>query len=204
MAKSEVAVGSARCALRTAGPRDGPCVLLLHGAAFSSKTWEELGTLALLADKRFRVVAVDLPGYGESKGAVVDPHTFVVELLDALAIAKAALVAPSMSGNYAFPAVIAHPERCAAFVPIAPAGLEEHLDALKGCTVPTLVVWGAQDRVFPPAGADALVAAMSGAEKLMLEGAAHPCYLDRPAEFHARLAEFLAKTMSTAGTNGGR
>ena len=37
-------------------------VVLLHGQAFSSKTWEELGTLALLATNGFQALAMDLPG----------------------------------------------------------------------------------------------------------------------------------------------
>lgn len=36
-------------------------VLLLHGAKYSAQTWQELGTLSLLADAGFRVAAVDLP-----------------------------------------------------------------------------------------------------------------------------------------------
>jgi pimeloyl-ACP methyl ester carboxylesterase len=41
-------------------------VLLLHGAAFTSQTWVELKTLIALGDAGFRVVALDLPGYGKS------------------------------------------------------------------------------------------------------------------------------------------
>ena len=37
-------------------------MVLLHGQAFSSKTWEELGTLALLATNGFQALAMDLPG----------------------------------------------------------------------------------------------------------------------------------------------
>ena len=37
-------------------------VLLLHGMAFSSRNWEEIGTLSLLAALGYRAVAVDLPG----------------------------------------------------------------------------------------------------------------------------------------------
>lgn len=43
-------------------PHRRPDVLLLHGQAFTSKTWEALGTLALLAGEGYRAVAIDLPG----------------------------------------------------------------------------------------------------------------------------------------------
>ena len=39
-------------------------VLLLHGAAFSSETWEKLGTLQYLSAMGHRAVAIDVPGEG--------------------------------------------------------------------------------------------------------------------------------------------
>lgn len=37
-------------------------IVLLHGQAFTSKTWEELGTLSLLATHGYQAFALDLPG----------------------------------------------------------------------------------------------------------------------------------------------
>lgn len=37
-------------------------VVLLHGQAFTSQTWEELGTMALLATNGYQALAMDLPG----------------------------------------------------------------------------------------------------------------------------------------------
>lgn len=42
-------------------------VVLLHGQAFTSKTWEDLGTMALLAANGYQALAMDLPGRKEIK-----------------------------------------------------------------------------------------------------------------------------------------
>ena len=62
--------------------------------------------------------------------------------------------------------------------------------------VPTLVMWGTADSVFPVAGAESLAAAIPDAELLLLEGAPHPAYLDQPDLFHERLLEFVRLTRS--------
>lgn len=52
--------------LPDATPNDrGQFVLLLHGAAFSSQNWVEIGTLPLLAAMGHTAVAVDIPGEGK-------------------------------------------------------------------------------------------------------------------------------------------
>ena len=43
-------------------------VVLLHGKAFNSHTWEQLGTLQLLAQRGYRAVALDLPGESPHPG----------------------------------------------------------------------------------------------------------------------------------------
>ena len=58
--------------------------------------------------------------------------------------------------------------------------------------VPRLVVWGEDDQVIPVSQASVLAQALSG-ETLILAGASHPCYLDRPDEFHRALLDFLAE-----------
>ena len=62
-----VEVQGVKLFVRNAGPEDADqVVVLLHGARFHSGTWESLGTLAALARQGVRVVALDLPGYGQS------------------------------------------------------------------------------------------------------------------------------------------
>ncbi len=190
-ASARLAVAGCDLRLRSAGPAGAPPVLLLHGAAFTSKTWQELGTLDALAAAGFRAIAVDLPGCGESAPGGPAGADLVGAILDALALPSAALVAPSMSGKFALPFVAMHPERVTRFVPVAPVGVPEHLAALRGCPVPTLIFWSDADQVVPPAQAERLAAALPAARVYWMRGAPHPCYLQDPAAFHAALIAFL-------------
>lgn len=175
-----------------AGPDAERGVLLLHGAAFGAHTWEELGTIEALARAGHRVVAVDLPGYGDSEPSEEPPAAFLLDLLDRLGLERAVIVSPSMSGRFSLPFLESHPERVAGFVPIAPVGA----DSLRGpVAVPALVVWGEADRMFPPAGAAELAERFTRAEVAILPDARHPAYLDRPDRFHELLGAFVASAL---------
>lgn len=178
---------------RSAGAEGSPGVLLLHGAAFHSGTWEELGTLERLSEAGYHVVAIDLPGFGGSKSVAADRETFLAELLPRLDLGRPVVVAPSMSGGFAFPLVASRPELVSGFVPVAPVAAPTWAARLKTSPVPALVVWGENDRVFPVAQAEPLARAFASARTLILKGARHPAYLDRPEAFHAALIEFLGE-----------
>lgn len=187
--------------LRAAGSQGAPAVLLLHGARFSSADWEELGTLVALAGAGFRAVAADLPGHGRSPARELatpdEAAAFLGRLIEALGLERPALVAPSMSGRFALPLVAADPARLLAFVPVGVAGSGPWLEALGAVELPTLVVWGGADTLIPLAEGRALAASLPGAELFVIEGAGHPCYLDDPAAFHARLVAFLRGLQSS-------
>jgi abhydrolase domain-containing protein 14 len=178
---------------QAAGPETGPPVLLLHGAAFDSATWQKLGTLDALADAGFRAVAVDLPGYGRSPQGPVPPAELLPALLAALDLERPVLVSPSMSGGVSFPFVLAHPERLAGFVAVAPVGTPEYARRIQQSPLPALIVWGERDRLFPPSQARQLAASFRDAEVLILPGARHPAYLDQPQRFHKALIAFARK-----------
>jgi pimeloyl-ACP methyl ester carboxylesterase len=178
---------------RAAGPEDGAPLLLLHGANFHSGTWEQLGTLSALAGAGFRAVAVDLPGFGASKAATADPATFLEKLVPALGLARPVIVSPSMSGRFSLPFVRAHPEQVAGIVAVAPVGAPDFASRVRGCAVPALVVWGERDGLFPPSQAQTLAGAFTEAKVVILPGAKHPAYLDRPETFHRELIAFAKR-----------
>jgi abhydrolase domain-containing protein 14 len=192
--ETRVEVGGASVVALVAGSPEAPALLLLHGARFSSETWRELGTLEHLASAGLKVVAVDLPGYGGSTSTELEAGLFLEQLVGALGLERPVVVAPSMSGAFAFPFVLDHGASCGGFVPVAPAAVSNHAARLGEIKVPTLVMWGTADSVFPVAGAEPLAAAIPDAELLLLEGAPHPAYLDQPDLFHERLLEFVRST----------
>lgn len=188
----EVSVAGTKLRYLEAGSPRSMTVLLLHGAAFTSETWRELGTVTTLANAGYHVVAFDLPGYGSSQASRIPPQDYLNRALEALWPAtRFVIVSPSMSGVFSLPFVAQHPHRVAGYVPVAPVGIAGHLAALEKVDVPALVVWGENDRVVPVSQAGVLAKAL-GAETLILPGARHPCYLDRPQEFHRALLDFVA------------
>lgn len=169
---------------------DGPPLLLLHGARFDADTWRELGTLEAAAEAGLYALAVDLPGYGASEPSELEAGAFLAALVEELRVERPVLVAPSMSGTFAFPFLLDHPDLRGPFVPVAPAGWAGHRERLGDLDVPALVVWGTEDAVFPVEQAEELRDALPRAELLLLEGARHPAYLDHPDEFHEALFAF--------------
>jgi pimeloyl-ACP methyl ester carboxylesterase len=107
-----VDVGDVRLAYRTWGDPDGAPVVLLHGLAGSSATWEETGQ-ALGAE--WRVYAVDLRGHGESDWP--EEYSFelmrddVLGFLDELDLDRVGLVGHSMGGVVAYLLAQDYPDR---------------------------------------------------------------------------------------------
>ncbi|XVV15143.1 alpha/beta fold hydrolase [Actinoplanes sp. CA-131856] len=89
-------------------------ILMLHGSGPGATGWSNFGpNIRVLADS-FRVIAPDMPGWGESDAVTGDERDHVeaaVQLLDALDIEKAALVGNSMGGGTALNFAVTHPDR---------------------------------------------------------------------------------------------
>lgn len=168
-------------------------VLLLHGAAFSAATWQELGTISLLADAGFGVAAVNLPGKEGSAPTGLAPEVFLEDLILALGWEEVTVVSPSASGRYALPLAAKRPGRVRGLVAVAPVGIPQWLDALRDSPVPVLTVWSQDDRVVPSSHGDDLALAVRKARQLTFAGDVHPVYLEHTEEFHLELLDFLAE-----------
>jgi 2-succinyl-6-hydroxy-2,4-cyclohexadiene-1-carboxylate synthase len=98
------------------GRPDLPPALLLHGFTGSAEAWGEaiLGGL----DPHARLLAVDLPGHGESPAppgsggwGMEEVLTALLETLDRAGVAQADWIGYSMGGRIALGAAVLHPER---------------------------------------------------------------------------------------------
>ncbi|MDY6939960.1 MAG: alpha/beta hydrolase [Cyanobacteriota bacterium] len=166
-------------------------VLCLHGASFSAQTWQDIGTLELLANAGYRAVAVDLPGYGRSQPISGDRVAFTIELIETLDLDGAIVISPSMSGQYSLPSIARHADKLRGFVAVAPVGIRQYQEQLKGIALPTLAIWGSNDRIVPTSLADLLVQNMPNARKVVLPNAGHACYMKATDLFHEHLIQFL-------------
>ena len=79
-------------------------ILLLHGAAFSSETWESVGTLDMLNELGVSTVTIDLPSYHNSAKVTIPKNkieylSFIREQFEILNSKKIFIISPSMSGK---------------------------------------------------------------------------------------------------------
>jgi 3-oxoadipate enol-lactonase len=59
--------------------------------------------------------------------------------------------------------------------------------------VPTLVITGDEDRVYPPAMAQDIARRIPGAELVTMKGVGHLSNLEQPEEFNQAVMEFLLR-----------
>ncbi|CAK8687786.1 unnamed protein product [Clavelina lepadiformis] len=171
-------------------------VLLLHGMRFSSANWEEIGTMGELAELGYRAVAVDLPGYGNSREASKPAHKaeFLASLCNLLKFqSKPIIVSPSMSGEYSLPFLHDYGvTRMSGYVPVAPITTDKYtIQQYKDVKVPTFIVYGDNDTTPPGVTSPQYLKHIPNNKVMIMEGAGHPCYLEKPDVWHRYLKQIL-------------
>ncbi|XP_061473909.1 putative protein-lysine deacylase ABHD14B [Rhineura floridana] len=173
-------------------------VLLLHGIRFSSETWLNLQTLSKLAEAGYRAVAIDLPGFGRSKEAVAPapvrepaPGSFLKSVFEALQLDQAVVISPSLSGMYSLPFLFQHNEMLKAYIPVAPICTEKFpATQYTSVKTPALIVYGDEDTQLGEVSLNNLKN-LPNHKVMLMKGAGHACYLDKPDEWHLGLLDFL-------------
>ena len=122
MTTQTVTVPGATLHLLDDGAAGDPPILLLHAGIADSRSWDAL--VPHLMAGGYRVVRYDRRGFGRTVAEDVEfsNRADAVAVLDALGIARAAVVGNSQGGQIALDTAIEHPSRVVAVVAVA-AGL---------------------------------------------------------------------------------
>lgn len=175
-----------------AGDPRAPAVLLLHGSSASSATW---GAYVPVLAPSFRVLAPDLLGGGPDGPGGAPPDLEaqagqVEELLERLSALDPAAVGHGSGGGVA--AVLAARGRVRTLVLVGASGVDDRVARELGRReVPTLLVWGEEDRVVPVAEAERLQDRIPTAALAVLPGCGHLVTEDAAPTVATLLVEFL-------------
>ncbi|MCE2823521.1 MAG: alpha/beta fold hydrolase [Saprospiraceae bacterium] len=101
-------------------------ILFVHGLGSYYPAWKK--NVAALS-KKYRCVAIDLPGYGKSSkenysGSMRFYAGIVKEVCDKLGVQKVSLAGHSMGGQISLVAALTYPELVEKLILVAPAGFE--------------------------------------------------------------------------------
>ncbi len=126
---SIVQTASGPCAIVDEGPTDAPPLLLMHGVP---GTVRDFRWLTPCIKESLRCIRFDMPGFGHTPLStgygfdVVDRANFVVNLLDALQIERAAIIGHSMGAAVAAAIAVHHHSRITHLGLWASPGLRAH------------------------------------------------------------------------------
>jgi pimeloyl-ACP methyl ester carboxylesterase len=130
MERCQIDLHGHRVSYRRAG--SGPLLVLLHGIAGTSATWDEV--IPLFAQSH-TVIAPDLLGHGDSG----KPHgdyslgayaSAIRDLLEALELPRGTIVGHSLGGGVTLQFAYQFPERCERIVLVSSGGLGREVHAL--------------------------------------------------------------------------
>lgn len=113
-------IGGVRVHYQEAGDEKAPVMILIHGFISSTSVWSEV--FLPLAGAGFRIIALDLPGYGYSGKPRDGRYTIdaqahsVIRLMDGLGIEQATIVGASYGGAIAATVALDYPDRVSKLV----------------------------------------------------------------------------------------
>jgi pimeloyl-ACP methyl ester carboxylesterase len=172
-------------------------ILFLHDFPLSRGAWskqvDEFKT-------RFRVIAPDLRGFGESESSAgpVPIHRFVEDLhalMEYLVTGPVILAGHAMGGLVALAFASTFPKFLRGLVLVGmTTGAEsaEVQNLVANIHMPTLVIAGSEDALVPPSESEALARLIPGAQLNLIPRAGHLVAFEQAAAFNEVIRNWLA------------
>jgi pimeloyl-ACP methyl ester carboxylesterase len=182
------------------GTPGAPLVLGIHGWSQRNgwQTWRPM--MAPLSAAGFRVICLDMPGWGQSEawghGSLdeVDAVAAVLAVMDEVGTHQGVLMGKSWGGGIAIKVALEHPERIPRLVLTAPAYREP--GRLGQLQQPTLLAWAEDDPVIPIRYAAQFVESMPNVELVVYPTGGHSAGPKNAEDFAERVIEFLSSKQS--------
>jgi pimeloyl-ACP methyl ester carboxylesterase len=194
---SDETVEVSGCAVHLLRGGAGPPLVYLHGGG-AAGLWRRFH--ALLAE-RFEVYAPDHPGFGASEeradlADVAGLASHYLDLTDGLELERALLVGASFGGRVACELALRAPERFSQLVLLAPVGLErirpsgDVAPRLGSIALQTLLIWGDDDRIVPPAHGERFAELLPDARLHTIRDCGHGLPFEAPEAIADAIAAF--------------
>ncbi len=167
-------------------------IVFMHGKSYTANDWFKLNdTLIGLYNLKYRFYAFDFPGFGKSQANDIDPVDFIEAFIEYKNLDNFVLFGASMSGGFALKYALKHQNKVKAIVAAAPAWIENEIESFRKITIPTLLLWGANDDKVDPKIGVKLKEVMPNAILHTFRGLSHPFYFENENLFDQYFFDFL-------------
>jgi len=158
----------------------GDWVVLLHGKKFTADDWSNSGLLDALSHEGFKVIALNLPGFGQSEALKSDKSypDFLADLMPQLGINSFHLVGPSFSGEASIQFAIRHESMLKTLTLVDSVNVKQYEQSLPDIRTNTLIVWGQKDEIAAYPNALILQEKLPNSTLYTFENLGHTCYFD--------------------------
>eukprot|EP01084_Bolivina_argentea_P001377 2540_1 len=190
-------------------------LIFLHGAAYSSATWSELGILKSLAQHGYISYALDVPGYGQSVKVRATDDRWLRDIIDQLIGTdekvsqhivnaggistlnkKYILVTASMSGIYAMPLLIERVKNMVGMITVAPVSTDKFgVQQLITITIPVCIIYGELDTHLGEKSKANLIK-IPNHKLIMVPGGEHAAYKTDPKFFELQVLKWLSEVFN--------
>ncbi|MFP3278933.1 MAG: alpha/beta hydrolase [Candidatus Micrarchaeota archaeon] len=165
-------------------------IVLLHGYSFESSVWDKISLPNALNKIGYNVYAIDEPEFPKSRNKQISTDLFFDFLKNFITQLGGSCLLGSSAGGYLAAKFSEENASLVKCLILVGAGNLNEIRSLSG--IKLLGVWGSLDNTFSPESASKEIERLGG-KFVIINGARHACYLDRPDDFNKIVVNFLEK-----------